>query len=138
MGTIHPYFRLKARLFFHLAGGNPDNASQLAEWAQAARERPTDVPHSDPNGQPYGAIVAEDGTVVAETRAAHGMYGHTVLYVSRALVPQAESLVGVEQGMATATATTKMGQKCIYVPLGQVASGSGQALQTAARKAGIE
>ena len=59
MTTTLPYFTAKARAVFAEAGGNPDNSGKLAQWAQAAREI------GDMN---RGVIVAEDGTIIAETK----------------------------------------------------------------------
>lgn len=55
--TTYGYFTERARAVFARESGDPDSTADLAAWAEQARDR-TDV---------HGVIVAQDGTVVAET-----------------------------------------------------------------------
>lgn len=68
--TIHPYITAKARAWMLRAGGRPQDAAQLARWAQIAW-------HANRLGMPgvrnRGVIVTADGTLLAETRrCGHG------------------------------------------------------------------
>ena len=56
----HPYYMQKARSAMERAGGDPENAGRLAEWA----ERVVNGEHRRRLG---GVVVASDGTLICET-----------------------------------------------------------------------
>ncbi|MBW3068580.1 hypothetical protein GZ998_03505 [Actinomyces sp. 594] len=77
--TAHPYVTAKARAWMLRAGGRPQDAAQLARWAQIAW-------HANRLGmsgvQNRGVIVAADGTLLAETRLCGRRRGVRAQHVS--------------------------------------------------------
>lgn len=107
------YFDAKAREAFANAGGDPDLTGPLAAWAESARNR-DDV---------HGVIVAEDGTIVAETvrqgrREVHAVY---VSDPDRKL-----GLFGNEVGLALGQISRKIGKRVIHLTRSQLTTGAGQ------------
>jgi hypothetical protein len=111
---VHPYFTDKARDVFTKAGGDPDVTGPLARWAQD---------HKGKRG--VGVIVAEDGTLVAETRhvdATDSTPGAT--YVTR----QDASRLGMvwhEVDLAMAELQHRTGRRHIHVKVSEVTQGAG-------------
>jgi hypothetical protein len=120
--TATGYFTDKARAVFIRAKGDPENAGPLAEWAEAEWA-------AGYNRQ--GVIVAEDGTLLAETRhtpATASTPGAT--YVTRLLVDlpphEAATIGSLEVGLATGALQRSTGQHAIHVKHWEVCTGSGQ------------
>ena len=57
--TTHPYFTDKARAVFTRAGGEPDNSTALAAWAEQAHAA---------GDERVGVVITEAGEIVAHTR----------------------------------------------------------------------
>lgn len=113
----HPYFTAKAREVFSRAGGDPDKAGPLAEWAEEAKRI------GDPK---RGVIVAEDGTIIAATRYQPHAVGYQAgaTYVERADAARL-GLFGDEAGLATAQLHRILGQRVIHVTMAEVTRGAG-------------
>ena len=112
--TTHPYFVVKAREVFSRAGGDPDRAGELAVWAEEAKRI------GDPK---RGVIVAEDGTLVADTRYVADV-GIGASYVVKEDADRL-GLFGNEVGLATAQIGRKLGQRVIHVTMAEVTRGAG-------------
>lgn len=119
----HPYFTDKARAVFAAAGADPGLSDTLAAWAEAFRAGP------DYDSR-VGVIVAEDGTILAETRhtpATGWSPGATyVTGIHAYLTGSAEwdSLVGREVGLACGSLRRLAGQDVIHVTASQVCMGA--------------
>ena len=121
MSEVHGYFVDKARAVFTRAGGNPDLSGTLAEWAQVA--------HGIGNSR-RGVIVAEDGTLLAETAhtpATASSPGAT--YVTRVLVdiPRLDErwVANSAIDLAIGTLQRVTGQGVCHVKYGDVCQGAG-------------
>ena len=117
MSKIHPYFLSKARDVCIQASGDPANAAALAAWAQEAR---------DVNDSRRGVIVAEDGSLIAETYFYPGgpdTPGAT--YLTPADTKRYE-LFGNELGIALGALSRITGQHLIHVRMSEVCSGAGK------------
>lgn len=114
--TTHPYYVGKAREVLAAAGGDPDAAGPLAEWAQANHHREAAA----------GAIVARDGSVVAEAETVRpsGMDGVAVTWIADA---DFERLGLRYQALDGAIAELKArGMEVIYVKRWEVTRGAGR------------
>lgn len=130
------YFTAMAREVFSRAGGDPDKAGPLAEWAEEAKKI------GDPK---RGVIVAEDGQLVAATRYVTDP-GISAWYVAKEDADRL-GLFGNEVGLATAQLHRILGKRVIHVtirkepdPLAAVrrAAEESQAADAALRKAALE
>ena len=110
----HAYFTAKAREVFSRAGGDPDKAAALAEWAEEAKRI------GDPK---RGVIVAEDGELVAATRYVSDI-GMGASYVVKEDADRL-GLFGNEVGLATAQLHQILGQRVIHVTMAEVTRGAG-------------
>jgi hypothetical protein len=111
------YFDAKAREAFAAAGGDPALTGPLAQWAEAARDR-DDV---------AGVIVAEDGTIIAETIRRGHLDGARATYVSD---PDRKlGLFGDEVGIALGQIHHKIGQRVIHLTRAQLTRGAGAAVK---------
>ncbi len=110
----HPYFTAKAQEAFSQAGGDPDKAGPLAEWAEQAKRI------GDPK---RGVIVAEDGELVAATRYVSDIR----MGASYVVKEDADrlGLFGNEVGLATAQLHQILGQRVIHVTMAEVTRGAG-------------
>ena len=128
----HPYFTAKAQDAFSRAGGDPDKAGPLAEWAEQAKRI------GDPK---RGVIVAEDGQLVAATRYVTDP-GISAWYVAKEDADRLQ-LFGNEIGLATAQLHRILGKRVIHVTMPEVTRGAGLRAQepdplTAVRRAAEE
>lgn len=112
------YFTAMAREVFSRAGGDPDNAGPLAEWAEEAKRI------GDPK---RGVIVAEDGQLVAATRYVADP-GISAWYVAKEDSAQL-GLFGNEVGLATAQLHRILGKRVIHVTMPEVTRGTGVRVQ---------
>ena len=129
---MHPYFTAKAQDAFSRAGGDPDKAGPLAEWAEQAKRI------GDPK---RGVIVAEDGQLVAATRYVTDP-GISAWYVAKEDADRLQ-LFGNEIGLATAQLHRILGKRVIHVTMPEVTRGAGLRAQepdplTAVRRAAEE
>jgi hypothetical protein len=111
--TVPGYFTAKAREIFMKAGGNPDNAGGLAEWAQSARAA---------NNTRGGVIVGEDGTILAETVYHQGAGAS---YVTDADTHR-WNLFGNEVGLAIGQIARQTGQRVIHIKYSVACQGAGR------------
>lgn len=109
----HPYFQDKAAQMIQKAGGDPTRAAELAAWAQQAKE--TDRPRTD------GVLVAEDGSLVAETFRNQGKVQAS--YVEPADMDRLGLNRPNELGLAQGAIEQKIGQRTIHVSVSDVAYG---------------
>lgn len=109
----HPYFADKAREAFRTAGGDPDHADALAQWAEDAHDI------GDPD---RGVLVAEDGTLLANTRYSRGRVGAT--YVEDDDLTK-HDLAHREVGMALHALQRQTGQRVMHVKMSSVCRGQG-------------
>lgn len=117
------YFEAKAREAFANAGGDPALTGPLAAWAETAKHR-DDV---------HGVIVAEDGTIVAET-VRQGRRGMHATYVSD---PDGKlGLFGDEVGIALGQIRRKIGKRVIHLTRTQLTTGAGQFVHDPAESLG--
>lgn len=107
-----PYFIAKAREYMHKAGGDPDLAGPLADWARAARAI---------NDTNRGVIVAEDGTIVAQTRRMG--YPAAASYVTQEDA-QRYGLHAEEVGLAMGELRRITGQRLVHVTMSDVCCGA--------------
>lgn len=111
-GRMHATYHLaKAREVMRRAGGNPDLAGPLAEWAKKIAAA---------GDNRAGAIVAEDGTILAESRRARGDVG--AYYVTADHIG-AGKYVGSEEGLAHASLQRDTGMQAIQVSYNDVCRG---------------
>lgn len=103
--TTHGYYVGKARRAMREAGGDPDVSGELAAWAEQATARD--------GKKPQGAIVAQDGRVLAETFHAEG-----ATYVDRA-GRERYQLRGNELGLAVGQISKAEGMPVVHVKLSQ-------------------
>lgn len=108
------YFTAKAREFMHKAGGDPDLAGPLAEWAQEARRI---------NNTGRGVLVAEDGTIVAQTHLTEGFV--RAWYVS-AEDSRRYGLSREEVGLARHDLGAIVGQRLVHATMSDVCLGAGK------------
>lgn len=104
--STHPYYAEKARDVFGRAGGDPDNAGPLAEWAEQARALGDRAPH--------GVLVAEDGEILGETVRTRGHA--SAVYVDDA-GSQRWGLFGNEVGLARGQIARRLGGPVVHIPL---------------------
>lgn len=108
------YFDAKAREAFAQAGGDPTVTAALSAWAETARDR-DDV---------HGVIVAEDGSIIAETVRRGRRSGVQAVYVSD---PDGKlGLFGDEVGIALGQIRRKIGQRVIHLTRTQLTKGAGE------------
>lgn len=116
------FFEMKARAVFAESGGDPECADALARWGQDVAD------HRADEIQRLGVLVAQDGTLLAETMRHRGPELSTV-YVATMLDESLDPL-GVEgtvMDMARAECVRQTGQAVIHVPAWQVVRGAGLA-----------
>lgn len=101
----HPHYLSHARKILADAEGDARNADKLAAWAQlaAGQDRP-----------PHGALVAADGSIVAETVYHRGMPG--AVYVNHKAISKYRLDRHALEGALPAIAT-QVRQRVIHVPL---------------------
>lgn len=112
----HPYFTAKARAWMARAGGRPQDATDLARWAQIAREAGlTD----------HGVVIGKDGTLLAETRLLRGMV--SARYVDADDMARL-GLVGQsnELGLAMRAIRLQYNQPVAHAAYWEVCTGAGQ------------
>lgn len=104
----------RARDVYSRAGGNPDNAGPLAQWAESVIG--TDAFR-------LGVILAEDGTILAHTRRE----GHPVAatYVTSVTDPAYAEVVKLEASLAVGGLRRLTGQGVICVTYSDVCKGAG-------------
>ncbi|ARD42478.1 hypothetical protein [Actinomyces gaoshouyii] len=123
--AVHPYFIIKAAEWMRRAGGDPADAGGLARWAQIAWHAARDE-----SGRPTrsrfryrGVFVAQDGTVLAETRR----YGSGELTVDHVESADLERLTGETSptvwDMALAAIRRAVGQPVAYCRYSEVCQG---------------
>ena len=114
--TVSGYFTDKARAAFKAAGGDPDNAGPLAAWAQHAKQE---------GRTRVGVIVAEDGTLLAETFRSNGPV--EAFYLTPADTIRL-ALTGANAiNLAMGTLRRETGQNVIHVTAANLINGSGAA-----------
>ncbi|MEA5054164.1 MAG: hypothetical protein VB093_12080 [Propionicimonas sp.] len=121
----HDYYLAQAEDAFAAAGGDVDNAGQLAAWAEAARSRP--------DMMRLGVIVAADGQLIAETIRLHVTVAISAVYVNRLLVdlPDPSDVRGTILDLAVGSIRRQLGQPVIHVPAWQVCTGAARRLVAA-------
>jgi hypothetical protein len=102
----HGYYVGKAQRAMIDAGGDPDASSELAAWAEAQMAKAA-------VDRPHGAVVAQDGRVLAETAHTEG-----ATYVTRAGTSQ-YGLRGNELGLAVSQIERQEGCPVVHVKLSQ-------------------
>lgn len=114
MTTVRPYYLAKARDMLRRAGGDPDVAGPLAEWAERHRDDET----------VQGVVVAEDGTLVAETiRAREGNGRPGATYIAGADIERYH-LTHHVLDMALPDLRRAAGQQVIHVTRSEVCRGA--------------
>lgn len=103
--TIHPYYRQKARAWMRRAGARPQDAGDLARWAQNA------ALVGDPG---RGIIVAQDGTLVAETFRCYGLIptDYADLDAMARIIGTPKSFIANQADMAVHELARAIGQPC--------------------------
>ncbi len=117
MTTIHPYVIKKARAAFAAAGGDPEKAEALAQWAQSAKAW-GDI-HQ-------GVIIGQSGTIYAQTRIGTGPGSHVLKSDAQAL-----GLMATELGLAIGAIKRRSGEPVIHIKASGVTSGSAQFIKEA-------
>ena len=108
-------FELNARELLARAGGDPANAGPLAQWGRTLRRE------CPGNRADRGVIVAEDGTLIAETRRRGWKGGHgAAQYVSARLDGGNTEVVNVEYGLAQGRINQEVGTNTIHVTYWEV------------------
>jgi hypothetical protein len=119
MLMTHGYFTDKARAVIGRAGGDPDTAGALAEWAEEAKRI------GDPR---RGVIVAEDGSLVAATR----YYREHSDRAGASYVEKADArrwgLHVEETGMAIGELHRITGKQLIHVTMPEMCRGAGRSV----------
>lgn len=113
--SVHGYFVDKARAVFAKAGGDPDNAGPLAEWAQ--RVRPG-------NDHWLRVIVAETGEILAEARHS-GNEWVGASYITWVRAESDRDLIGYEMDLARAALVRRHLDQAIVVTFSDVCLGAG-------------
>ncbi len=103
-----------AQSVFSRAGGDPDKAGPLAEWAEEAKRV------GDPK---RGVIVSEDGELVAATRYVADV-GIGASYVVDEDAKRL-GLFGTEVGLASGQIAKQLGRRVIHVTMPEVTRGAG-------------
>ena len=132
MSEVQPYFLDNAREVLRHAGGDPDKAGPLAEWAQDQRET---MPQPDGGGveqiersRHHGVIVAEDGQIVAHTWIPTDRLGRATSWhvrkedLERHGVTADRTAVDLAQGALVQA----IGQQVIHVTMSEVCFGAGK------------
>lgn len=116
------YFEDKARRVFERASGDPERAGSLAAWARSVHQT---------RDSRLGVIVAEDGTILAQTRHSGDSNpfgpGAGVAYVTDVYDGADRAAVGREVGLALGHFVRRTGQQAIHVTYSDVCTGAGQA-----------
>ncbi len=128
MNTVHPYFVTKARAWMISAGGDPAKAGELARWAQIAwyaARTATGAPDHTHGFRYRGVIIAEDGTLLAETRRCGRSRGLQADYVD---LGDLKRLTGTDGGphvvdMALGRIRRAVGQPVAHVRFSEVCEG---------------
>lgn len=126
--TVHPYFVAKASEWMRRAGGDPARAGDLARWAQIAWHagRSADGAPDHTGGFRYrGVLIAEDGTLLAETRRCGRKRGPKADYVD---LGDLRRLTGTDVGphvvdMALGRIRRAVGQPVAHVRFSEVCEG---------------
>lgn len=113
----HAYFVAKARARLAQAGGDPDHAGPLAEWAGEAK-RIGDARR--------GVIVAEDGELIAETLYHPPTAGSPGATYVRPDDTERYDLSPNEVGMAMGQLHQITGKRLIHVTMPEVCRGAGK------------
>lgn len=111
------YFEAQAADVFGQAGGDPANSRPLATWAEDARV--------NRDWRRLGVIVAQDGTLIAETIRLNVLVGVSVTYVTDVLVdlPDPGDVDGTILDLACGAIRQQIAMPIIHVPAWQVCSG---------------
>lgn len=104
--TTHGYYVGKARRAMIDAGGDQGVSGELAAWAEKQMAKPAEV-------RPHGAIVAQDGRVLAET-----VHTDNATYVTRAGTSR-YGLRGNEIGLAVGQIERQERCPVVHVKLSQ-------------------
>ncbi|HEX3778521.1 MAG TPA: hypothetical protein VHX38_02560 [Pseudonocardiaceae bacterium] len=104
--TTHGYYVGKARKAFAAAGGDPDLSGDLAAWAEQQMAK-------DRADRPQGAVVAEDGRVLAGT-----FHSGNATYVDKAGTLRYGLQANV-LGLAVGDIERAEGQRAAHVKLSQ-------------------
>lgn len=116
----------KARAVLARAGGDPEHAGPLAQWA---RER---LGSDDMTAR---VLVAEDGTLVGDARYVPSRDGVGAAYVTSVTDPAHAEVVGLEVGRAVGRLRRLTGKGVIVVSYSDVCRGSGAHAAATAAKA---
>lgn len=113
----HSYFVAKARARLAAAGGDPDNAGPLAEWAESAKSI---------GDARRGVIVADNGELIAETLYHRGGPGRpNASYVVEADAKR-WGLHADETELATGELQRITGRRLVHVTMSEVCRGAGK------------
>lgn len=112
----HGYYVQKARRIFKNAGGNPDNAMPLAEWAEQIHD--SDSYHKNPR-----ALVTEDGDVVATAYRVHAPNRASAYYIADTEQTRRWGIAGRVADMALPIIRRHTGKNVIEVAAKDVCSG---------------
>ncbi|MDK7145148.1 hypothetical protein [Corynebacterium amycolatum] len=113
----HGYYISKARHVFESAGGNPDNAMALADWAESIHE--SDDFHLNPR-----VIVTEDGAIVATARRIHAPNRASAYYIDATERTRNWGIAGRVADLALPIIRRRTGQRVIEVAAADVCSGA--------------
>lgn len=113
----HGYYISKARHVFESAGGNPDNAMALADWAESIHE--SDDFHLNPR-----AIVTEDGAIVATARRIHAPNRASAYYIDDTDQTRTWGIAGRAADLSLPIIRRRTGKRVIEVAAMDVCTGA--------------